>query len=154
MTFRLAQLDDIRQLVELRIACIAEDLGRIQPEPLKAMREQIPQYFSAHLNRDAFAFVAQNADEIVSVALLLVKERPASPRFVHGKVAEVLNVYTKPAFRRLGCATRLMQMLLEHARENGVDRVDLSATAEGRAVYSKLGFKEADDGYTAMRFVL
>lgn len=56
---------------------------------------------------------------------------------IHGKMGEVLSVYTLPAYRRQGIAQHNMQRLVEP--EQWLDS-ESSATKAGYPVYQKVGF--------------
>jgi len=152
MEFGYGKKSDIEQLSELRIAYILEDLGAVSDEDMKIMKETLPEYFEKHLNEDCFAFVARDGDLIVSVALLQVIEKPANPHFIHGLVGTVLSVYTRPEYRRQGLCLNLIKLLLEAAREKGLDKVNLSATEDGYPVYKKAGFVDCESDYREMVF--
>ncbi|MDO4460057.1 MAG: GNAT family N-acetyltransferase, partial [Clostridia bacterium] len=98
------------------------------------------------------AFVAEDSDRIISTVFLHIVEMPPSPKFPNGLTGEVLNVYTKPEYRGRGICTKLMNMLLDSAKEHKLCRVDLSATEAGYPVYKKIGFKEKDNTYIEMRY--
>lgn len=66
----------------------------------------------------------------------------------------VLNVYTDKDYRRQGIAFRLMQMLTEHARQNGLDYIELKATQDGYPLYQKCGFSESTENYISMKYFL
>jgi GNAT superfamily N-acetyltransferase len=51
-------------------------------------------------------------------------------------------VVTDPAYRRRGLAGRLLEHALHNLDERGVGCVKLDATAMGRGLYEKLGFRE------------
>lgn len=65
---------------------------------------------------------------------------PPGPRNLRGLEAYVLNVYTKPEFRRLGIARALMARTIDEARAAGVTRIWLRASHEGRPLYEEIGF--------------
>jgi GNAT superfamily N-acetyltransferase len=65
-----------------------------------------------------------------------------------GPEAIVLNVYTDPAFRRRGLAEKLMEHVIDWAREAGIGRLVLHASTAGRPLYEKLGFEQTNE----MRF--
>ena len=94
------------------------------------------------LNRDLFVYTARE-DRICACVWLLSVEKPSSPAFPDGKTGFVMNVYTDPAYRRQGLATRLMNMMLDEAKEMGLDMVELKATDAGYPVYKKVGFQDA-----------
>ena len=58
------------------------------------------------------------------------------------ELAWIGMVLVDPEFRRLGIATKLMRLALDHLIEAGVPTVKLDATPDGRPVYENLGFKE------------
>jgi GNAT superfamily N-acetyltransferase len=64
---------------------------------------------------------------------------PGSPR------GNILNVYTRPDYRRRGVARALMQVALDWCRANGIKSVILHASADGRALYENLGFASTNE---------
>ena len=132
------------ELIALRMAYLAADFGELVPDDEAAIRAALPSYFGRHLDCDLFAFVALAEDgAIASIALLLVSEKPANPRFVNGHIGTVFNVYTVPEYRRLGLASKVMAKLVSFARKQGLDLVELNATDEGYPLYRSLGFEDA-----------
>lgn len=57
----------------------------------------------------------------------------------------VINVYTLPAFRGQGLASRLVDDVCGWLRERGARRARLWASSEGHSVYAKLGFRQMMD---------
>lgn len=136
--------EDIPELIELRMAYLAADFGELSPEDERAIRASLPGYFERHLGEDLFAFAMAEGDgPIASIALMLVSEKPANPRFVHGNIGTVFNVYTTPEHRRRGLASKVMSALVADARARGLDLVELNATDEGYPLYRSLGFEDA-----------
>lgn len=149
-----AEKRDIPELVRLRIAYMLDDHGSLSDVEEQEMRRILPDYFERKLGQELFAFVAKDGNVIVSTAFLLMIEKPANPRFLNGKVGEVLNVYTEKAYRKRGISSRLMKDLIAAAKKMGLNRIDLSATKDGYPLYKKLGFIEKDQDYTDMRYIL
>ena len=143
---------DTDQLVELRLAYLQEDLGEISEIDLQRLKEALPQYFRKHLNQDLFVYIAREEEEIFACAFLLVVEKPMSPMFLTGKTGTVLNVYTKPERRKKGYAKRLMNAMLEDAKEKGLSVVELKATEDGYHLYKSVGFEDVVSKYHNMRF--
>ena len=69
------------------------------------------------------------------------------PTFSHptGRRSHLMNVYTAPDYRVQGMARRMVEMLIEEAKRRGVTEISLDATASGRPLYRKLGFRESED---------
>ena len=67
------------------------------------------------------------------------------PTFSHptGRRSHLMNVYTAPDYRAQGIARRMVEWLIEEARRRGVTEISLDATASGRPLYRKLGFRDS-----------
>lgn len=57
-----------------------------------------------------------------------------------GEKAYIMNMYVRPAYRRLGIATHLLDLLVQDARARGIVEITLEATDLGRPLYEKYGF--------------
>ena len=69
------------------------------------------------------------------------------PTFSHptGKRAHLMNVYTASEYRRQGIALKMLEILIDKARQNGVTQISLDATEAGRPLYKKAGFNGSDE---------
>ena len=70
---------------------------------------------------------------------------PPNPKEPCTERAVILNVYTEPEFRKRGIARQIMLTILAWVREHGFHSVNLHASAEGRALYEKLGFEATNE---------
>ena len=152
--FEKSEIDDLDSLVGMRIAYLLEDYGTIPQEQLTKISEKLPVYFRKHLNNDLFVYAAKSENEIVSCCFLIVTEKPSNPAFINGAVGTVLNVYTKPEYRRKGLAGRLLKMLLADSEKMGLDFVELKATDSGYDLYKSIGFEDVVSKYHNMKIVL
>ena len=57
-----------------------------------------------------------------------------------GKKAYIMNMYTAPAYRRLGIAYRTLELLMQDIKTQGISQITLEATKAGRKLYEKFGF--------------
>ena len=57
-----------------------------------------------------------------------------------GRHAIIINVFTEPEWRRRGVAALLMQRIIDWSRKEGLDRLVLHASDDGRPLYERLGF--------------
>jgi GNAT superfamily N-acetyltransferase len=154
MIIRKAIQSDIESLVELRFAYLNYHFGEINDGQKMALSKQLPDYFRNHLNRDCIAYIAETEEKIISTAYLIINEKPANPNFITGKTGLFLNVYTHPDYRRQGIATNILNELIKEARNLNLSFIELSATLDGKPVYSKLGFIEKTSDSTKMRLTL
>lgn len=152
MVFGKATNQDVELLAKLRVAYLMEDHGDLDEKELTVIERDLPDYFNKNLNKNIFAYIGRNEQEIVACALLLVVEKPMSPAFINGKTGTVLNVYTKPEYRRNGYAKKLMNMLLKDATDMGLCSVELKATEDGYSLYKSIGFRDSVSKYHLMEW--
>ncbi|MCI9582384.1 N-acetyltransferase [Clostridiaceae bacterium] len=150
MNYAKASETDIPALIDMRIAYLTEDYQTLSAEQADAIRAQLPGYLRGHLNRDLIAYVAKHEREIVASAFLHITEMPANPAVLTGKFGVMLNVYTKPGYRRMGTANQLLNMAIEDGRELSLSYISLEATQDGLPLYRKLNFTEINSRYTGM----
>ena len=151
ITFDTATLEDKEELLRLRIAYMVADFGSVSEYEEKCMRDKLPGYYDRRLGKDLIVFTARDNGKIVATAYLLIVEMPASSILHNGLSGEVLSVYTEDEYRHRGICTKLMQMLVEYAKDHDLCRVDLMATDEGYPVYKKVGFEDKVQKYKDMR---
>lgn len=140
MNVRTADIQDIETLIKLRVEYLTAHFGPLEPDTERAIRTQLAAYFAAHLNADFVAVLGEADGTAVSTAYLAVSEKPANPRFITGKTATLLNVFTYPEYRGKGYATAVLKRILQEAKAMNVSVIELSATEAGRPIYEKLGF--------------
>lgn len=150
MNARKAGLGDLELLIKLRIDYLTEEKGLLSRREQEDIEEKLRVYLQKWIPNGGFmAFVAEEDGSVCSSAFLSVVERPPRTAFSSYLVGTVYNVFTYPEHRRKGAATRVMDALLEEARLQNIASVDLLATADGKPLYEKLGFKIAK--YTPMQ---
>lgn len=152
MVFEKAANKDIEYLTKLRLAYLIEDYGTVDEKELAIIESDLPGYFYKNLNKNIFAYLGRDEQEVVACALLLVVEKPMSPAFINGKTGTVLNVYTKPEYRHKGYAKKLINMLLKDAADMDLSVVELKATEDGYSLYKWAGFKDAASKYHQMEW--
>lgn len=143
---RRATLDDVDTLVELRFAFVTEfapDEGDDE-----AARRTVADYLRRALPSEEFlAWIVEDDGAVVATGGMVVYERMMRSKGAGvGFEGYILNVYTLPDHRRRGHALRMMDALLDCARERGI-RLTLLATDDGRPLYEKLGFTHDDRTY-------
>ena len=150
---RMAEQADIPALCRLRLAYFDEEFGKLPQEQLAAISAQLPVYFAEHLGKDCrtAAAVLPNG-ELAANAILMISEKPANPSFPNGRTGYVLGVFTEPAYRGQGIATRLMLRILEEAKTLRLDQVTLSASDMGKRIYEKIGFHVKRSKFTEMEW--
>jgi GNAT superfamily N-acetyltransferase len=85
--------------------------------------------------------VIEIAGAIVATAIGTLELGVPNPQCTKGRTVRLANVITAAGHRGRGYATMLVLDVLDWARSIDADRVDLSATPEGRRLYEGLGFE-------------
>jgi GNAT superfamily N-acetyltransferase len=134
---RTADARDIDQLLRLWALLFSED-GTGQEEWGDHARAWFARFVGDAGN--ARFPVIEVDGELVATAVGTLELGVPNPQCVKGRTVRLANVITLPEHRGRGYGTRLARDVVEWARSIAADRVDLSATPEGRRIYEKLGF--------------
>ena len=143
---------DVDELTALRLDYLTEDNGSLEHRDAETIRNSLPGYIHEHLNKDLIVYVIREDGIIVSCAFLLIIMKPMSPAFINGKTATVLNVYTRPAYRRRGYARMIMNTMIADAEEQNIDVIELKATEDGYDLYRSVGFDDDRTKYHLMKW--
>lgn len=119
---------------------------------VEKIRNQLPEYYRNHLNKDLFVYIVKS-ERIISCSFLLISEKPANPSFINGRTGTVMNVYTKPDFRRKGIAGNIMKFLIADAKKMELDFIELKSTDDGYNLYKSVGFEEVFSKYRNMKII-
>ncbi|WP_029906407.1 GNAT family N-acetyltransferase [Prevotella sp. 10(H)] len=138
-----ATINDLEDLIKLRIDFLKIDRGFLTEEEEKAIRFQLKKYFEKYIPEEKVIAVIARTDEniIASSAFLIIQEMPANPTFLTGITGTLLNVITYPEFRRKGIATKIIHYIIDEAKKMNVSNISLLATEDGKELYEKLGFE-------------
>ena len=147
MRLRKAAAEDTEKLIAIRIDFLADHTGCLDEDVESHLRLQLSRYYKDHLNRDFFAWIAEDDERFVSSVFMTITERPANTRVTNGRLATINNVFTYPEYRRNGLAASLFEKILAEAREQNVTDVELVASRDGRPLYEKFGFTPIEDTY-------
>ena len=104
------------------------------------------QYYQSHIpDGSHHAFVAEiDGEECGCGALCLTDELP-SPDNPTGRCAYLMNIYVREPFRKRGIAHLIVKHLIEEAKKHDCRKIYLETTADGKPVYTSLGFKDMPD---------
>ncbi|NLZ47095.1 MAG: GNAT family N-acetyltransferase [Clostridiales bacterium] len=154
MRYRNAIKDDIPQLVDMRISYLKEDFNGLNKTEIPQLSERLSIYFGKHLGRDLRVYVCEANNYIIATVFLIVSEKPANPSFINGKLGHIMNVYTRPPYRRQGIAGELVKIAISEAKRLNLSFIDLEATKDGYKLYSHFGFEDRNSKYLPMRLDL
>lgn len=99
------------------------------------------EFYSSHIDNDFMCWGIESGNEIVAIASLCVFTRIPYAANISGKEGYLLNIYTTPTFRKKGLATSLIKTIIDYSRNNGIKRLWLSSSEQGRNIYELCGFR-------------
>lgn len=145
MKYRIANYDDITDLVRLRIKFLKEVSNEhVSDENLLAV--ELKKYFEKHLTvGDYINWLATDEAKIVATGGICFHSYPPSFTALNERRAYIMNIYTISDFRNQGIASVIFDKLMEEAASRDVCIVSLHATNMGKALYQKFGFEHGDD---------
>lgn len=147
---RRATTADIPALVHHRVS-MYRDMGDVLLAEEARLHEASAAYFRAALASGeylAWLAVTSTSEEIVAGAGLLVRPmipRPGTTGSIETREAQVVNVYTEPAWRRKGIAALVMREAIAYTSAERINRVSLHASDAGRPLYELLGFAPTNE---------
>jgi GNAT superfamily N-acetyltransferase len=119
------------------------DMGEGTPEELEVASPWLARALAEGSYRHWIAVDASG--RVAGGGGVLLNSWPPSPKFPRAERAVILNVYTEAEFRRQGIARQIMGTILAWVKEQGFGAVNLHASAQGRALYEKLGFENTNE---------
>ena len=146
--YRRATSADAEQLAELRAVMVEAIAGHV--DTAAPWFAAAVEWFRVNLDRDdVAAFIAIDDGVAVAGALGQLSQHAPSPRNLSGRVGYLSSVATRDTARRQGHSRHVVGMLVDWFDEEGAGQVDLTATADGIALYRSLGF--VDSEFPALR---
>ena len=141
LIWRKATADDIDLLTETRIEVLRAANGLPDDADMEEAEKQSRAYYTEALRDGTHTAYLVFADGLFAGAGGISYYR-VMPTYHNpsGKKAYIMNMYTRPEYRRKGIASRTLDLLVEDAREKGIDVITLEATAAGRPLYERYGF--------------
>ena len=141
LVYKRATLADLDILTETRIEALrAANRLDASADMTQVERATLAYYRSALADGSHTAYLVFDGDVFVGaggVSYYAVMPTYHNPT---GRKAYIMNMYTRPAYRRRGIAARTLDLLVQDARGRGVHAISLEATSMGRPLYEAYGF--------------
>jgi GNAT superfamily N-acetyltransferase len=123
-----------------------EDMDYHDPTALSEMTKLSADYLKGALVDDSFhAWLACHQARPVAGGAVIISPWLAHPYDLECRRATILNVYTDPQYRRQGIARKLMHAMIDWCKREGLARVTLHASEDGRHLYESLGFEATNE---------
>jgi len=146
LVYKIATIEDLDMLVKTRIEVLRAANRLDESVDMTAVERESRVYYEKALEDDSHvAVLVYDCDQFVGaggVSFYTVMPTYHNPS---GRKAYIMNMYTKPEYRRKGIAYHTLDKLVEAAREKGITHITLEATDMGRPLYEKYGFIKMND---------
>ncbi|WP_461247943.1 GNAT family N-acetyltransferase [Treponema sp. R6D11] len=140
-------IEHLEILVDLRMEFIKDIHPNTALQLLEKIKKSTFTYFNDLFNNNSYiGFIGLNNNgEVICTAGLLIYYLPPLNNENYRKIGHVLNFYTKPAYRRKGIGSKLMNFIKDTATDEKINRIVLNSTKMGFSMYKKAGFIEPED---------
>lgn len=144
--FRIAGIDDIRILTEMRLAFLSELRFGCRTSTENELRTAAEKYFTLHIEDKTYIpFLGSSSGKAVCCAGILLYELPPAPWSLKRTQGHILNFYVVPEKRMEGIGIALMEYIISYSTDQKISRLFLNATKEGERVYRRCGFVECEE---------
>ncbi len=145
IVLKRAEIKDAELLAEMRLEMRRERETTVCAVTEESFFDQNRDFFRTHVADGSFiAYIAWDGDRAAACSGLSLQVHPPTYRNPTGKQGYITNIYTRPTWRRMGLAQRLMDELIEEAKRKGCAQLFLNASPMGRSLYEKMGFLPVD----------
>ncbi|MFM9986351.1 MAG: GNAT family N-acetyltransferase [Flavobacteriales bacterium] len=141
ITYHKATIDDVSTLVDNRILFALELSGTQDETLIRALQQQMTDYFSkATIDEGCLSFIATCDGTVAGIGSVHLREMPGNFKNPSGKWGYIMNMYTLPEYRRRGICKGILNLLVEEGKKHGITAFELHATPAGEKAYTQEGF--------------
>lgn len=146
VTIRQVCLDELDVLMAWRMEVLGEVFAIPKGTDTSALEQSNRCYYLHALPAgEHIACFAETDGETVGCGGICIQHEMPSPDNKTGKCAYLMNIYVRPAYRRLHIGTAIVSWLVRQARGLGIEKIYLETSDMGRKMYSNLCFQEMKD---------
>ena len=139
--YMMAAADQLDLLVKTRVEVLRAANRLDDSADMSEVERQSRDYYIKALSDGSHtAYLAFDGDAFVGAGGVSYYQVMPTYHNPSGWKAYIMNMYVRPAYRREGIATHILDLLVKDARARGIDCVTLEATDAGRPLYQKYGF--------------
>ena len=136
--------DDMELLMKVRLEMLRE-VNHLPDEYVydEVLVKESRKYFEEGEQSTVLAFDGEEVVGCASLSYIWIMPTYSHPT---GKRAHLMNVYTKKDHRRMGISKKMVETLINEAKEYGVTEISLDATEMGRPLYEARGLVASSSG--------
>lgn len=142
LTLRIATPEDHELLASMRLQFATEIAGPQSEENVSLLHQQLTDYFRlATVESQIISVIAEVNGIVAGIGSVHLRNMPGNFRNVSGRWGYIMNMFTLPAYRRMGIGTAILERLREAGQQAGIHAFELHATEAGLPVYLNAGFQ-------------
>ena len=153
LIYKRATINDIELLTETRIESLKAADRISSPVDLDTLSDASKEYYKRALADDTHvAYLIFDGTKFIASGGICFYDVMPTYSDCTGKRAYIMNMYTKPDYRRQGIAYKTLSLLVGAAYERGVNYISLEPTDISKHLYEKYGFRFIDDEMRLVEF--
>jgi len=146
LNYRKATIGDIDLLTRTRIEVLRAANGLSDDTDMTEVEHQSCEYYQKALREGTHsAYLVFDGDRFAGAGGISYYQVMPTFHNPSGNKAYIMNMYTRPEYRRQGIARRMLDMLINDAKAKGIRFITLEATRMGRPLYENAGFVPMKD---------
>ena len=146
ITITKASVSDMSTLLDWRIEVLREVFSLQEDADTTHLRKENEQYYSKTIpNHGHVAVFAESGSEKIGCGGVCIYQEMPSPDNPTGWCAYLMNIYVRKSFRRKGIGQKIVQFLIDEAKQKGITKIYLETSAAGKALYREMGFVPLND---------
>lgn len=146
ITIKKAEIEDIELLVKWRIEVLREVFEIPFDLSLDELRAENEKYYLSELASGGHiaCFAYLDGTIIGCGGVCIYREMPSPDNFT-GMCAYLMNIYTRPDYRKMGVGNEIVNWLIKRAEEKGITKIYLETSEAGEKLYRKIGFSDMEN---------
>ena len=146
LNYRKATIGDVDLLTKIRIEVLRAANGLSDDADMTEVEHQSYEYYQKALRDGTHtAYLAFDGDRFAGAGGISYYQVMPTFHNPSGNKAYIMNMYTRPEYRRRGIARRMLDILINDAKARGISFITLEATMMGRPLYESAGFVPMKD---------
>ena len=137
---RRAGIEDLEVLLQWRME-VLQNVFALPGKPSEELQKANLDYYQKALaDGGHFAVFAEGNGNIVGCGGVCFYQEMPSPDNPSGWCGYLMNIYTRPQFRRKGVGEAVVRWLAGQALQLGISKIYLESSEAGLGLYKRLGF--------------
>lgn len=146
LIYKKATIDDLDLLTETRTEVLRAANGLSPDTDMSEVKIQSRRYYESALRSGMhIAYLVFDSNTFIGAGGVSFFQVMPTYHNPSGKKAYIMNMYTRPEYRRRGIAYKTLDMLVNDTKNRGITAISLEATRMGRPLYEKYGFVRMND---------